>query len=194
MINLLVHCNNPNSPRADIVLFGLSLKVLVYLERFSHSCKKCFVLLYDQCGISQSTLIECPTSSLAMWDLTIHLHWMPNVLAGTSPGGRFSHPYKECFVLSSNQCGISQSTLLEGPASLLSLCIVSNSGTIWNSPKPKLTDNKYCLFGFSWASPQGFKTCLLGRNFHTLLKECFVLLSNQCRISHTQDDQMLCTC
>ena len=32
------------------------------------------------------------------------------------------------------------------------------------------------------ASPQGFKLCLLGKGFHTL-KECFVMLPNQYRIS-----------
>ena len=39
---------------------------------------------------------------------------------------RFPHPYKECFVLLPNRCGISQSTPFRGPASSLALVPFSN--------------------------------------------------------------------
>ena len=80
----------------------------------------------------------------------------------------FPHPYKECFILLSNRCGISQFTPL-GPASSLAHCSVSGSDTICNSRNLPLTD--IVFFGFPFrTSPQGFKTRLLGRGFHTLIK------------------------
>ena len=43
-----------------------------------------------------------------------------------STGGSFPYPYKECFVLLPNRCGISQSTHLRAPASSLVLVSLSN--------------------------------------------------------------------
>ena len=104
---------------------------------------------------------------------------------------RFSHSYKECFVLYPNRCGITQSTHYQGSASSLALIPLSNryeisqstpfgpafllahrsvSGfdTIFNRPNLPLAD--VVLFGFPFRySPQGFKTRLLGRGFHTLI-------------------------
>ena len=68
-------------------------------------------------------------------------------------------------VLLSNWCGISQSTLLLGSASSLAHRPVSDSHTICNRPSLPRVD--IVLFRFS---PQSFKTCLLGRGFHTLIK------------------------
>ena len=58
----------------------------------------------------------------------------------TSTRERFLHPYKECFVPLSNRCGISQSTLLRGPASSLAHRPVFGSDTICNSPSIPQTD------------------------------------------------------
>ena len=68
----------------------------------------------------------------------------PNVLASTSP---HVHP-------------LSGLTLLAGTSPG-----VSGFDTICNSPRPPLAD--IVLFGLSF---KVFKTCLLGRDFHTLLK------------------------
>jgi len=96
---------------------------------------------------------------------------------------RFPHPYKECFILLLNRCGISQSTPLWGPASLLTHCLVStplrgsasslahhlvsSSYTICNG-----TASRYCP---PWVFPielplKVFKTRLLERGFHSLIK------------------------
>ena len=90
---------------------------------------------------------------------------------------RFSHPYKKCFVLFSNQWGISQSTPLRGPAFSLAHRPVSRFDMICNSPSlsPSLVD--IVLFGLPV-----FKTCLLGRGFHTLIKNVS-LSPNRCGIS-----------
>ena len=50
----------------------------------------------------------------------------------------FPHPYKECFVTLSNQCGILQSTPIGSPVSSLAHHPVSVYDTIWNSPNPLL--------------------------------------------------------
>ena len=57
-----------------------------------------------------------------------------------------------------------------GPASSLAHHPVSSSNTTCNSSITPL--GRYCpLWAFpSRASPQGFKTCLLGRGFHTLIR------------------------
>ena len=64
-------------------------------ERFPHPYKECFVLLSNQCGISQFILFRGLVSLLAhrlvssllqpMWDLTIHPPSGPSVLTGTPP-------------------------------------------------------------------------------------------------------------
>ena len=93
-------CNGPSPPLADIILFGLSLSGFsssfenAYArERVPHPYKECFVLLSNSCGISQSTPIQGPTSSLALvpfsnqlWDPQIHPSLRPSLLADTSPG------------------------------------------------------------------------------------------------------------
>ena len=81
---------------------------------------------------------------------------------------RFPHPYKGCFILVPNQCGILQSTPLRGlafslalvcpPPLVLSLAThrpVSGFDTICNRPNPPLAD--LVLFGLSLlSSSQGF--------------------------------------
>ena len=62
-------CNNSSPPLADIVLFGLSLKVfktcqLGCRERFPHPYKLCFILLHNQRKISHITYISYGTYSL----------------------------------------------------------------------------------------------------------------------------------
>ena len=93
-------------------------------------------------------------SSPPMWNLTIHLPSSPSVLAGTPSR---VHP-------------LSRLSLLAGTS------LVSGSNTICNDSSPPLA-NIVPL----WDFPFGlflkiFKTCLLGRGFHTLIKN--VLLSS----------------
>ena len=68
---------------------------------------------------------------------------------------------------------------LGGPVSSLAHRPVSGSDNIC---KLKLTARRYCpLWPIMYRrEPQGFKTRLLGKGFHTLIKRCFFLLSNQC--------------
>ena len=117
---------------------------------FPHSYKECFVLLPNRCGISQFTPLRGPAFSLAL-------------------------------IPFSNRCGTPQSTLLRCPVSLLAYhlvstplrgsasslahCLVSGSDTIYNSQSPLLAD--IVFFGLSL---KVFKTSLLGRGFHTLIK------------------------
>ena len=88
--------------------------------------------------------------------------------------------------LFSNRCGTLQSTSFLGPVSLLAHRLlstpfrgstfslthrpVSGSDTIWNSPKP--TASRYCpLWVFPFELPlKVFKMHLLGRGFHTRVK------------------------
>ena len=99
---------------------------------------------------------------------------------------RFPHPYKECFVPLSIQCGTLQPIPLRNPASLLTHRLVSTplrgsasslahlpvsgSDTICNSPSLLLA--YIVLFGFFFSGfPSRFlKHYLLGRGFHTLRK------------------------
>ena len=105
-------------------------------------------------------------------------------------GERLPHPYKECFVPLSNRCGISQSTPPSGPSilasthsPLLSMWIhpfqglasslahhsVPSSDAFCNIPIPPLAN--IVLFELPFrASHQSFKTRLLRRDFHTLIK------------------------
>ena len=94
---------------------------------------------------------------------------------------KFSHLYKECFVHLPYQCAISHSTPHHGPMSSLAHCLVSTplqgstsslthcpvsaSDTIFNGPSPPLVD--IVLFGLSL---KVFKTRMLGRGFHILIK------------------------
>ena len=148
-------------------------------ERFPHPYKECFVPFSNQCRISQST----PLRGLWAFPFGLPLKVFKTRLLGrgfrtliktvsfpspidvgshnpppfrafgfpfrTSPQSfqnasvreRLPHPYKECFVPLSNQCTISQSTPLLG------------------------------LWAFPFELPlKVFKTHLLGRDFHTLIK------------------------
>ena len=106
-----------------------------------------------------------------MWDITIHLHSRPNVLAGTHSFFRLMwNPH--------------QIHLLRGPASLLAHRLMFTpfkenpprwhivrclADTICNGPGPPLA----ILFSLSFlfrAFPQNFKTRVLGKGFHTLIK------------------------
>ena len=89
-----ITCNGPSPPLADIVLFGLSLSGFLsrFLnvsakERFPHPYKGCFVLLPNQCGVSQSTLLQSPASLLAHRLLSTPLRGTTSSLAHRSVSG-----------------------------------------------------------------------------------------------------------
>ena len=77
---------------------------------------------------------------------------------------RFSHPYKECFIPFSTDVAPWR------PASLLTHRLLSAFDTICNTSSSSLTI--YCpLWPITYRrKPYSFKTCLLGRSFHTLLR------------------------
>ena len=118
----------------DFVLFGLSpqgFKNASARGRFPHPYKECFFLLPNRCGISQSTPLRGPASSLALVPF-FNQCGIPNpppfgasVLAGTLP----------------------RVYTLRGSASSLAHCPVSGSDTICDSPSPPLAD--IILFGLS---------------------------------------------
>ena len=107
-----------------------------------------------------------------MWVLTIHLLRGPASSLALIPF--------------SNRCGTTTKfTPLQGPAYLLAYRLVctpfrgtasslahrpvSGSDIICNRPSPPLADIVLSGFPFQ-ASPQGFKTPLVGKGFHTLSK------------------------
>ena len=126
-------CNSPSILLTDIVCFGL-LCIVVSLTVLKRVCpyKECFVPLSNQCGISQSTPLGaqrpcwhrpmsgsntiCNSPSTPIADIVrfglLHIVVSLTVLKHVCP-------CKECFVPLSNQCRISQSTLLRSPTSLL---------------------------------------------------------------------------
>ena len=83
----------------------------------------------------------------------------------------------------SNRCGISQSTPFgaQRPRWRTTWCLALISFVTAQAHRQILSS-----LGFPFrASPQGFKTRLLGRGFHTLYKEYFVSLSNRFGISQS---------
>ena len=106
-----------------------------------------------------------------MWDITIHPPSGPSVLVGTlsflqSMWDRPQiHPPLGPSVLTGT---LPRVYPLRGTARRLAPRPVSGSETICNGLDPPLTD--IVLFGLSFrASPQSFKTRLLGEGFHTLI-------------------------
>jgi len=111
---------------------------------------------------------------------------------------KFSHPHKKCFVLFPNHVGSlnpppsepsvlvgtqSRAHSLWGSASSLAYRPVSDSVTICNSPSPPLAD--IVLLGFPFrAFLKAFKTRLLGRGFHTHVKNVLFFSPTDVR-SHT---------
>ena len=107
-----------------------------------------------------------------MWDLTIHPPSEPNVLASTrsllqsmsdppfhllqGPVSLLAHPL--------------MSTPLRGLVSLLAHRPVFGSDTICHSQSPPLADIFLFWLSLSNFPSRFFKTCLLGRSFHTLIK------------------------
>ena len=109
---------------------------------------ECFVPLSNRCGISQSTPLESATFSLAHrlmfgFDTICNSSSPPLAyivrfgplritvnltILNASIKERFLRPYKKCFVLFSNRCGISHNPLLK----LLSMKIRSMADTIKN--------------------------------------------------------------
>ena len=98
--------------------------------------------VYPLRGTARRLAICSPPQS--MWDITIYPPSGPSVLTGTSP-----HVYP-----------------IWGTARRLAHRPVSGSNAICNDPHPQLTNSLWALF---WASPQGFRTRLLGEGFHTLI-------------------------
>ena len=92
-------------------------------------------------------------SSQPMWVLTIPLLWD--------------------LVVSLTHCLVS--TSFRGSASLLTYCPVSGSDTICNSSSLPIID--IILFGLFGISLKVFKTRLLGRVFHTLIKNASFFFS-----------------
>ena len=102
-----------------------------------------------------------------MWDLTIHPPSGPSVFAGTrsllqSMWDPPIHPPLDPSVLAGTPPCVHP---LRGSTSSLAHRPMSGSCTICNSLSPPLAD--IVLFGLPL---KVFKTCLLGRGFHTLIK------------------------
>ena len=98
-------CNSSSSWLSNIVLFGLSLNVFK-----THLLRRGFHTLIKNVSFSSPTDVESHN---------------PPPFEAQRPRERFPHPYKECFVLLPNRCGISQSTSLRGLASSLAHRLVS---------------------------------------------------------------------
>ena len=106
-----------------------------------------------------------------MWDFTIHLPSGPNVLVGTrSLLQSMWDPTKFTLLRGQHPWHIASCHLLWGSASSLAHRLVFDSDSICNGPSPPLAD--IVLFGlFPFGFPlKVIKTCLLGRDFHTLIK------------------------
>ena len=121
-------------------------------------------------GPPQSTPSSGP-SVLAGTPPCVHLPLGLSLLTGTSPRERFPHLYKECFVLLPNRCGISQSTLFWGPASLLALVSFSNrcgipQSTLLRGPTSLLA---YCLVSTPLRGLASLPAHRLWRGFHILI-------------------------
>ena len=107
-----------------------------------------------------------------MWDLTIHPHTVPSALAGNhallqSMWGPQSTPFRGLASLLAHRL---MSTPLRGSTCSLAHHLVSGSHTICNGPSPPLADI-VSLWAFSFGLPlKVFKTHLIGRSFHTLIK------------------------
>ena len=167
-------------------------------KRFSHSYKDNFVPLSNRCGISQPTLFGSPTFSLAHRPMsnsdTICNNLIPlltNIVRfgllriavslmvlNVSTRERFPHPYNNCFVSLSNRCGISPSTPLGSPTSLLAHCLMSNSDIIYNSLSPTLTDN-VCFGPLCIVISLTVLNASTRTRFSHSYKDCFVPLSNR---------------
>ena len=126
-----------------------------------------------------------------MWDLTIHPPSRPSVLVGTR-----SLLQSMCNLPIYSPSG--PSVLVGTPprvhpfwglASLLAHRPVFAFDTICNSPSPLLAD--IVLFGLFFKLPlKVFKMCLLGRGFHTLIRN--VSVSSLTDVE-SHDDNTLCT-
>ena len=107
----------------------------------------------------------------SMWDLPIHSPLEPSVLASTrsflqSMWDHSIHPLSRSSVLAGTSPHVHP---LRGSTSLLAHRPVPDSDTICNSPSLPLEDIVLLDFFFQ-ASSQGFKMHLIGRGFHTLIK------------------------
>ena len=139
-------CNSLSTPLADIVLYGFFLSDFssrfskcIRWEMFPHPYKECFVLLFNRCGISQSTPLQGPTSTLA-------------VVPFSNRCGTPNPPPSGLVPLLAHRL---VSTPLRGSASSLVHHPMFGSDTICNSQSPPLTD--IVLFGlFLLGFPQGF--------------------------------------
>ena len=126
-------CNSPSPPLANIILFGIPLKVFrtrlqgrgfhTLIKNVSFSSPN-DVRSHNPTSSGPRVLADTHSPLQSMWDLTIHPLSGPSVLAGTPP-------------------------------------------SVWhcNSSSPLLVN--FFLFGLSL---KVFKTRLLGRSFHTLIK------------------------
>ena len=159
-------CNCLNPSIADIVLFGLCLKVskTCLLKRSFHTLiKKKKIrsppqLMWDltiQLPSEPSDLTDIRSLLLSIWDPAIHVSLEPNVLAGTP------HVHS-----------------LRDSAFSLTHRLVSISDTICNGISPLIVD--IILFGLSL---KDFKTCLLKRDFHTLIKKVSFSPQSMCYLT-----------
>ena len=120
-------------------------------------------------------------SSQPMWDITIHPHSRPSVLAGTLSflqsmwdRSQIHPPLGPSILTDTSPCVYP----LRGIARRLAHRSVSGSNTICNNPDPPLAD--IILFRlFLSDSPQDLKTHMLMEGFQTLINGG-VLLPNQC--------------
>ena len=167
------YCNGLSPPLADFVLFGLPLKVfkIRLLGRGFHTFIKnaSFSFATDVGSHNPPSLrpsvLACTLFLLpSMWDLQSIPLW--------GPASLLAH----CLV----------STPLRGSASSLTHRLVSGFDPIYNSPSPPLVD--IILFGLSLSGfPSRFlKTRLLGRDFHTLIKNASFFSPTNVG-SHTSD-------
>ena len=102
-------------------------------EKFAHPYKKCFVLLLNRCGISQSTPFRVQRFR---W----HSFLSPTDVGSYNPPPLQDPVSSLALIPPSNLCGISQSTLLRCPASSLAHLPMPGIDIICNSPNPPLLD------------------------------------------------------
>ena len=131
--------------------------------RFSHPYKWWFVLLPNQRGTSQSTLLRAPASSLALFPSSNRCGTAPKTTSFWGPASLLAHPTllrapasSLALFPSSNRCGTALKTKttpfwgqcsywtlvypLSGKVRRLTHCLMSGFDTISNGSDPPLAD------------------------------------------------------
>ena len=128
------------------------------------------VVVWTSAWLWYHLLQSKPTASTYSHLLTFS-SWLPLKVCKTRLLGRgFKHPYKECFVSLSNQCGISQSTPLEAqcPRWHTVQCLAL-------LPFVTVTSKCCLLWAFSFVLPlKVFKNAYVRERFPHPYKQCFV--------------------